>query len=424
MAGEALEEGHRTPTQAHPVRTDPASRAFGWVPERAAEREAAGLRRHLQPREAGDILLDLASNDYLGLARHPAVVAAACAAASAWGAGSTGSRLVTGSTTLHAELEAALAEFAGWPAGLVFSSGYLANLATITTLTGPESLIISDAGNHASIIDACRLSRARVVVTPHRDPAAVESALASRAEPRAIIVTDAVFSVDGELAPLVELHAIARRHGAGLVIDDAHGLGVIGAEGRGAVHAAGLAGEPDVVVTVTLSKSLGAQGGALLAAGELVEQVIDAGRAFIFDTGLAPPAVGAALAALDVLAASPALPSAVRTRARDLAAAATEVVGLPVTSPDAAVVSILIGTPAAAVAAAAACLHVGVRVGCFRPPSVPDGTSRLRLTARADLSDEDIAAARTALTAAAAAARRSTAERAAMSNPTRVSAFR
>jgi 8-amino-7-oxononanoate synthase len=406
---------------AHPPQTGSALRAFGWLSERAVEREAAGLRRHLQPREVDEALLDLASNDYLGLARHPEVVAGACAAASAWGAGSTGSRLVTGSTTLHTELEAALAEFSGWPAGLVFSSGYLANLATITALTGPGSLIVSDAGNHASIIDACRLSRARVVVTPHRDAAAVESALASRPESRAIVLSDAVFSVDGELAPLVDLHAIARRHGAGLVIDDAHGLGVIGAEGRGAVHAAGLAGEPDVAVTVTLSKSLGAQGGALLAAGELVEHVIDAGRAFIFDTGLAPAAAGAALAALGVLAASPKLPAAARSRARDLAAVATDVIG-PVTSPDAAVVSVLVGAPAAAVAAAAACLDAGVRVGCFRPPSVPDGISRLRLTARADLSGEDITIAGTALAAAAVAAWRTDGEHAVA--PTHVSVFR
>jgi 8-amino-7-oxononanoate synthase len=407
---------------AHPPQTGSALRAFGWLSEWAAEREAAGLRRRLRPREADEALLDLASNDYLGLARHPEVVAAACAAASAWGAGSTGSRLVTGSTTLHTELEAALAKFSGWPAGLVFSSGYLANLATITALTGPGSLIVSDAGNHASIIDACRLSRARVAVTPHRDAAAVESALASRTESRAIVVSDAVFSVDGELAPLVDLHMIARRHGAGLVIDDAHGLGVIGAEGRGAVHAAGLAGEPDVAVTVTLSKSLGAQGGALLATGELVEHVIDAGRAFIFDTGLAPASAGAALAALGVLTASPELPAAVRSRARDLAAVATDVIGLPVTSPDAAVVSVLAGAPATAVAAAAVCLDAGVRVGCFRPPSVPDGISRLRLTARADLSEEDISTARTALAAAAVAARRSDAEHAVA--PTGVSASR
>lgn len=401
--------------------TGSASSAFGWLAERAAEREAVGLRRHLKPRKHEETLLDLASNDYLGLARHPAVVAGACAAAAAWGAGSTGSRLVTGSTMLHAELEAALAEFAGWAAGLVFSSGYLANLATITALTGPGSVIISDAANHASIIDACRLSRARVVVTPHRDPAAVASALAARTESRAIVVTDAIFSVDGELAPLVELHAIARHHGAGLVVDDAHGLGVIGAEGRGAVHAAGLAGKPDVAVTITLSKSLGAQGGALLASSELVEHVIDAGRAFIFDTGLAPAAVGAARAALGVLTASPALPAAARARARDLAAIATEVAGRPVTSPDAAVVSVLVGAPAAAVAAAAACLDAGVRVGCFRPPSVPDGLSRLRLTARANLSGQDLAMARTALAAGAAAARRSDAARAV--HPTRVSAF-
>lgn len=384
------------------IASEAGTAAFGWLAERAAEREAAGLRRRLQPRGSDDAVLDLASNDYLGLARHPKVIAGAREATSTWGGGATGSRLVTGSTTLHAQLEAALARFTGWPAGLVFSSGYLANLATITALTGSGSLIVSDAANHASIIDACRLSRARVVVTPHRDVAAVEAALVSRPESRAVVVTDAVFSVDGDLAPLAELHSVARRHGAGLVIDDAHGLGVLGDGGRGAAHAKGLAGEPDVAVTITLSKSLGSQGGALLSSDEVVDHVVDSGRAFIFDTGLAPAAAGAAFAALGTLASNPPLAAAVRSRARDLAAVATGVTGLSVTSPDAAVVSLLVGSPAAAVAAASACADRKVRVGCFRPPSVPDGVSRLRLTARADLTDDDVALAERALTAALA----------------------
>src|SRR6266542_1658924 len=190
-----------------------ANAPFGWMVDFAHARDDAGLRRRLRPRASGDPLLDLASNDYLGLARHPAVVAAAAESALVWGAGSTGSRLVTGSTQLHAELEAALAGFVGTQAALAFSSGYLANLGVIASLTGPGALIVSDALNHASIVDACRLSRARVVVTPHRDVAAVEKALADRTEERAVVVTDAVFSVDGDLAPLGAIAEAARRQG-------------------------------------------------------------------------------------------------------------------------------------------------------------------------------------------------------------------
>ncbi len=209
----------------------------------AAEREAAGLRRSLRPRTPDhDGLLDLASNDYLGLSRDERLVEAAVRATREWGAGSTGSRLVTGSTRLHAELEDRLAAFTGAAGALVFSSGYLANLAAVAAL-GRGGLIVSDAGNHASIVDACRLSRSRVVVTPHGDAEAVDKALAERAEEHALVVTDAVFSVDGDLAPLRALHEAAVRHGALLVVDEAHALGVVGDHGRGAVHAAG---SPDV----------------------------------------------------------------------------------------------------------------------------------------------------------------------------------
>ena len=356
----------------------------------AAERERRGMRRVLRPRGPDDHVLDLASNDYLGLARDPRVTAAAAEAARRWGAGSTGSRLVTGSTALHARLEDDLAAFLGTEAGLVFSSGYLANLGAVTALAGAGGLVVSDALNHASVVDACRLASGRVEVVPHRDVAAVERVLSGRTSAPALVVTDAVFSVDGDLAPLADLHAVTREHGALLVVDEAHSLGVVGDEGRGAGHAAGLCGEPDVVLTVTLSKSLGAQGGAVLGPAVVVEHLVNTARSFIFDTGLAPAAVAGAGAALEVLRAEPALAKAVRTRAAglsaDLAAA-----GLRSTVPDAAVVSVLVGDPGRAAAAAAALLDDGVRVGCFRPPSVPDGISRLRLTSRADLTDEQAA---------------------------------
>jgi 8-amino-7-oxononanoate synthase len=366
-----------------------------------AARDAAGLRRVLRPRASDSDVLDLASNDYLGLARDPRVTAAAAAAAREWGGGSTGSRLVTGSTALHRELEESLADFCRAPAALVFSSGYLANVGVLTALGGPDVTIVSDAGNHASLIDGCRLSGSPIRVVAHRDVDAIDAALAAASTDASLVVTDSVFSVDGDLAALAELHTVTRAHGALLVVDEAHALGVIGAEGRGAVDAAGLAGEPDVVRTVVLSKSLGAQGGAVLGANEVVELLVNTARAFIFDTGLAPASVGAALAALRVLRAEPSRVDAVRANAVALA----DIVrgsGVAVPQPDAAVVPAVLGDPSRAVAAAAACLDRGVHVGCFRPPSVPVGRSCIRLTSRATLTAGDLSRAADALSEALA----------------------
>ncbi|MEW9532019.1 8-amino-7-oxononanoate synthase [Microbispora sp. NPDC049125] len=366
----------------------------------AAEREAAGLRRALRPRSPDhDGLLDLASNDYLGLSRDERLIEAAVRATREWGTGSTGSRLVTGTTRLHTELEERLAAFTGAAGALVFSSGYLANLAAVAAL-GRGGLVVSDAGNHASIVDACRLSRSRVVVTPHRDAEAVAKVLAERSEEQALVVTDAVFSVDGDLAPLRELHEAAVRHGALLVVDEAHALGVVGDQGRGAVHAAGLAGHPGVVRTVTLSKSLGTQGGAVLGAPEVVGALVDTGRSFIFDTGLAPGSAAAALAAVEILETTSDLPRRARSNAAALAAMVGEL-GFEPPAPAAAVVPVVLGPPRLALDAAAVCAEHGVRVGCFRPPSVPPGRSCLRLTARADLRSDDLAVVRGALTAVA-----------------------
>lgn len=366
--------------------------------EATARRDAAGLRRRLRPRRPDDDgLLDVASNDYLGLSRDPRVIDAATHATRTWGTGSTGSRLVTGSTTLHDELERGLAELMEAPCALVFSSGYLANLAAITALSGPDTLVVSDAANHASIVDACRLSRARVAVTGHRDVAAVREALAEREEEAAVVVTDAVFSVEGDRAPLAALHDACRAHDALLIVDEAHALGVIGPGGQGGVYAAGLSGALDVVRTVTLSKSLGAQGGAVLAAPEVVETLVNAGRSFIFDTGLAPACAGAALAAVQVLGSEPELAPQVRDRAARLAALACGH-GLSTVTPEAAVVPVILGAPESAVGAAETCESHAVRVGCFRPPSVARGRSCLRFTARATLTDGDLTLLDEALT--------------------------
>jgi len=368
----------------------------------------------LVPRAADDPALDLASNDYLGLSGDPRLAEAAAVAARAWGTGATGSRLVTGSTALHAELEAELAAVTGAAAALVFSSGYLANLAVVTALTaalsgggpgdagGDGVLIVSDERNHASLVDACRLARrpgVRVLVTPHGDAAAVQAALAGREERAAIVVTDAVFSVAGDVAPVAALYAAARGHGALLVVDEAHSFGVLGDGGRGACWDAGIAAAPDLVRTVTLSKSLAGQGGAVLAAAEVTQTLVDTGRGFIFDTGLAPPATGAALAALRVLEADPGLPRRARQAAARLAAAAAKL-GLTVTAPAAAVTAVVLGDPRDALAAQRGCAEYGVRVGCFRPPSVPHGEACLRLTGRASLTEKDIAAASLALAVA------------------------
>ncbi|CAN5440641.1 8-amino-7-oxononanoate synthase [soil metagenome] len=356
-----------------------------WLEDVAQQRRAAGLRRSLNPRAPGAVEVDLASNDYLGLGRHPAVIDGAVAAVRTWGAGSTGSRLVTGDTELHQQFEVELAEFMGAPAALVFASGYAANLGAVVGLSGPGSLVVSDAYSHASLVDGCRLSRARVVVTPHADVAAVEAALAGRTEERALVITDSVFSAEGSLAPLRRLHDVCRRYGAVLLVDEAHGLGVRGTGGRGLVQEVGLAGAPDVVVTTTLSKALGSQGGAVLGPVAVRDHLIDAARTFIFDTGLAPAAVGGALAALRVLVAEPWRADAVLSRARELAQMC-DVAEMPESS----VVSVILGAPEVALAAATACLERGVRVGCFRPPTVPAGTSRLRLTARASLSEDEL----------------------------------
>ena len=375
------------------------SDALDRVQAALAAREAAGLRRVLRPRAAADGVLDLASNDYLGLCHDLRVTEGAAAAARRWGGGSTGSRLVTGTTGLHAEFEAELADFMRAPAALVFSSGYLANVGAVTALGGRDVTIVSDSANHASLIDGCRLAGSPVRVFAHRDVAAAEVALAEVETPHALLVTDAVFSVDGDLAPLADLHAVARAHGALLIVDEAHALGVIGPAGRGGVEAAGLAEEPDVVRTAVLSKSLGAQGGAVLGTPEVIELLLNTARSFIFDTGLAPAAVGAAQAALGILRDEPERAERVRTNAGALAGL-IRAQGIETIVPDAAVVPGVLGDPLRAVAAAAACLDAGVRVGCFRPPSVPPGRSCLRLTARADLTAADLARAEAALAGA------------------------
>lgn len=353
-----------------------------WLAAQAATREEAGLTRRLRPRGADDPTIDLAGNDYLGLSRDPDVRQAAADAALTWGGGAGASRLVTGTLDLHAELEDELAAYLGQPSALVLSSGYAANLAIVTALADRAAHIISDAHIHASLVDAARLSRAELTVVPHSDVDAVRAALeaGAGASERTLVLAESVYSVLGDAAPLTELADLCASYDALLVVDEAHGLGV---HGPGLVARSGLAGHPHVVVTATLSKSLGSQGGAVLGPPALREHLVNRARPFIFDTALAPAPTAAALAALRVLKARPELSDLVRDRVRTLSDA------LGVVMPDGAVLSIPMPSPQAAVAAQAAALAEGIRVGCFRPPSVPDGISRLRATASAGIAEAD-----------------------------------
>ena len=356
-----------------------------WLAAAAQRRQELGLVRATPVMDPAHPMLDLAGNDYLGLRTDPRVIAGAVAAATAYGGGAGASRLVTGTLPIHAELETALCDFTGAPAGLVFSTGYAANLAALTALTDADTLVVSDAHVHASLVDAARLSRATVAVARHNDVAHVIEVLDASPLPRALVVVESVYSVLGDAAPLAALAEVCRARGAVLVVDEAHAIGVNGVGGRGLAAELGLTSEPDVVVTLTLSKSLASQGGAVLASTEVRDHLVNSARSFIYDTGLAPAAAGAALAALDVLRATPALAAKVRHNS-DLLAAACAVD--PVAG---AVLSVVMPGPDEALAAVAEAARHGIRIGCFRPPSTPDGTSRLRLTAHAH--HEDLTAA-------------------------------
>ena len=363
-----------------------------WLQAAAARRQRRGIVRHARVRANGaaagaaaasaDVApLDLASNDYLGLSTDPRLRQAAIEAIERHGAGSRASRVVTGTHPVHVELEAELCRLTGQPAALAFSSGYTANLGVLTALGGPHTLIAQDEHAHASLVDGGRLSRSPVERWPHGDLDALERLLRERRQSRAIVVVESIYSVLGDAAELTPLATLCADCDALLLVDEAHGVGVAGG-GRGAVHAAGLAGAEHVAITVTLSKALGAQGGAVLGSPVLREHLVNTARSFIFDTALAPAPAAAAATACRVIAAEPERVAALHQVAAELAdgCGAAHAAGAVQSVP----------APSAEVAALAAeqLAGDGVLVGCFRPPSVPDGISRLRLTARADLDPE------------------------------------
>ena len=368
---------------------------LAFCAEEVARLEASGLGRRVRALGSAsepEVLLDgrrvlcLASNNYLGLAAHPEVVEAAAGAARRYGAGSGSARLVTGGLTLHDELEARLAAFKGTEAALLFSSGYLANLGTVAALVGPGDAVFSDELNHASIVDGCRLSRAQVVVYRHGD---VEHLLWSMrrssgrgsAQGNRLIVTDSVFSMDGDVAPLEGLMDLARRHDCRLMVDEAHATGTIGPGGRGSVAAADLTGEVDILVG-TLGKALGDYGAYVCGREEIVDFLVNSARPFIFSTASPPPVVAAALAALELLESHPHRVERLADNAAVLRnSLAGEGFGV---DPDGThIVPVIVGDAKLTMELCERVLERGVFAQGIRPPTVPDGSSRLRLAVMA-----------------------------------------
>ena len=326
-------------------------------------------------------VVSFASNDYLGLSAHPAVVAAGHDALDRWGAGATASRLVVGSRPVHHDLESALAAWKGTEAAAVVPSGYAANLAVLTTFGGPDCLVVSDELNHASIIDGCRLSRSHVAVARHADVDHVDDLLASAGSRRAIVVTDSVFSMDGDEAPVQALAECCARHGALLVLDDAHA--VLGPD----ADLAGVDGL-DVLHVLTLSKALGSLGGAIAGSQDAVDLVVNRARPFIFTTALSPADAAAALAAVEVVRSpeGDALVARLRAHVDRLRP------GHP--SP---IIPVVLGEEQAALDAAEALLAQGLLVPAIRPPTVAPGTSRLRIALSAAHTDDQISTLAAAL---------------------------
>jgi 8-amino-7-oxononanoate synthase len=387
------------------------------IEQRLAELEQLGLHRRLRMVSGAQgprILLDgkpvllLCSNNYLGLADHPRVREAAAQAAMKWGVGTGASRLVSGTMTIHQRLEQRLADFEGSEACVLFGSGYLANLGVIGALAGPGDTIFSDELNHASIIDGCRASRAEIVVYRHLDCEHLErclrqaEAVAHRGEAlagRRLIVTDSVFSMDGDVAPLARIVELARAHGARVVVDEAHATGALGPGGRGAVADAGLQGEVDVLIG-TLGKALGSYGAYVCASEQMVRYLINTARPLIFSTAPSPPSVAGALAALDLLVGQPGEVSRLHTAARTLRGALAEE-GFGVETSDMHIVPLVVGDSESAMRLCEAALQRGVFAQAIRPPTVPSGTSRLRLATMASHTVEELRQAAKAFAEAA-----------------------
>jgi glycine C-acetyltransferase/8-amino-7-oxononanoate synthase len=381
------------------------------VAELLDELRERGLHRRLRlisGPQGARVLLDgkpvllLCSNNYLGLADHPRVREAAADAAMRWGAGAGASRLVSGNMTIHRRLEEQLAAFKHAPTCVLFGSGYLANSGTISALAQEGDVVFSDALNHASIVDGCRLARAETFVYRHRDVDHLEWGLRQADGRGSLIVTDSVFSMDGDVAPLEEIVELGARYDARVMVDEAHATGCIGPGGRGAVADAGLEGEVDLVVG-TLGKALGSYGAYVCCDREMADYLVNRARTLIFSTALPPPAAAAAMAALEILREQPervdklrrnavALREALASRGVECGESATQIVPL------------VVGDAGEAMAACERALAEGIFAQAIRPPTVPEGTSRLRLAVMASHTRSELRRAASVLADALRAA--------------------
>jgi 8-amino-7-oxononanoate synthase len=378
------------------------------IEARLDELKALGLHRRtrlVSGPQGPHILLDgkpvllLCSNNYLGLADHPRVRQAAADAAMRWGVGAGGSRLVAGTMTIHRRLEERLAEFTGRESALLFGSGYLANAGTVAALARPGDVIFSDAHNHASLIDGCHLSRAEVFVYDHGDLDHLAWGIEQAEGRGALLVTDSVFSMDGDVAPLAEIVELAQSHGIRTLVDEAHATGALGPGGRGALAQEGLEDQVDVIVG-TLSKALGSYGAFVACDRQMSRYLVNAARTFIFSTALPPPAVAAALAALDLLQERPQRVERLAANAAVLRRA-LEREGFDVTASATHIVPLVVGDAGLAGAVCDAAIQRGVFAQAIRPPTVPAMTSRLRLSVMATHRDAELIRAAQTLGAAA-----------------------
>jgi len=355
------------------------------------QRAEAGMRRSVNVVPPD--VLDLASNDYLGLSHHPAVIAASCAATQTYGTGARASRLVSGNTPIHEQLEAELAALKGCEAALVFPSGYAANLGVITALARSGDLILCDKRNHASLHDACQLAASRgASVRYYGTLGKLRSLLLSVDVPkkaRRFIVSDAVYSMDGDVADLPRLVRFAGEWDATVILDDAHGTGTLGENGHGASEWAGIEADNSIIHIGTLSKAIGAQGGFVAGSGVLRDWLINTARPFIYTTGISPALCGASLAALRIIREEPQRRERLRAVQQRLVSGLLEM-GYDAKLQPAPIIPVIIGEAPAAVALSKALVERGIWCPAIRPPTVPEGSSRLRVTASAALTDDEV----------------------------------
>ncbi len=384
----------------YPARYRPCVTTMSFLQTEKKRRQEAGLHRSMRPVDGaqgthllvdGRRVLSLCSNNYLGLADHPALAEAAAKAAHELGVGSGASRLISGSMRIHHDLEDRLAALKGTQRALLFTSGYHANIGTISSLVGPGDAVFSDELNHASLIDGCRISRAEVQVYAHNDIRELENKLERCSAPKRLIVTDSIFSMDGDAAPLEAICDIAERYDAMTMVDEAHATGVLGARGGGLAEEMGVSARVTVQMG-TLGKALGTFGAYIAASEDIIDHVVNHARTFIYTTALPPPSVAASAAALDLVESEPWRRDQLRANATRLAQGLRHA-GFKIPGPDSHILPVMIGDADETMQLSAGLLDRGVFAHGIRPPTVPVGTSRIRATVMATHSATDIESA-------------------------------